>query len=382
MNNKDDAFSFLYNPRIVVPQSNQYWEKVELRQVDSLAGVKEVFCEVNCQLDPDIINHFGTRFPDADAYLLHYARGWNSNRHEVPVLLVHGAGLDATSYTNLWDMGYTGLQQQLVSLGYRVFSVTFSHSHGDNFYQAMQLADAIDRIKKLTGAGTVDVVAHSKGGIAARIYMSNMSAAAYRNDVRRLVMLGVPNLGTDFAFRNPSISYLIYTAGGNGVIAWDKLIYLAATVDITPRSIYAGGGFPGQSQILYRWDNEYNLDVSQQDWWTTYYGGSGYVSHSQGIEAALLTGGYLISELEKHSLAPDIELSVLAGESHSFAMIPLQTSIPGDGIVFRESALNTDAMVSGGAHLKDKRVLTVNHIELLYHPRVARWVDKQLRDVD
>ena len=84
------------------------------------------------------------------------------------------------------------------------------------------MADAIDRIKKLTGAGTVDVVAHSKGGIAARIYMSNMSATAYRHDVRRLVMLGVPNLGTDFAFRNPSISYLIYTAGGNGVIAWDK----------------------------------------------------------------------------------------------------------------------------------------------------------------
>jgi len=212
--------------------------------------------------------------------------------------------------------------------------------------------------------------------------MSNMSATAYRHDVRRLVMLGVPNLGTDFAFRNPSVSYLIYTAGGNGVIAWDKLIYLTATVAITPRSIYAGGGFPGQSQILYRWDNEYNLDVSQQDWWTTYYGGSGYVSHSQGIEAALLSGGCLISELEKHSLATDIELSVLAGESHLFAMIPLQTSIPGDGIVFRESALNTDAMVSGGAHLKDKQVMTINHIELLYHPRVARWVDKQLRNSD
>ncbi|MDD3853239.1 MAG: alpha/beta fold hydrolase [Syntrophomonadaceae bacterium] len=382
MINKDDSFSFLYNPRIVVPNSNQYWEKVELCHVDSLAGVKEVFCEVNCQLDPNIIDHFGTRFPAADAYLLHYARGWNSNRHEVPVLLVHGAGLDATSYTNLWDMGYTGLQQQLVSLGYRVFSVTFSHSHGDNFYQAMQLADAIDRVKQLTGAGTVDVVAHSKGGIAARIYLSNMSATAYRNDVRRFVTLGVPNLGTDFAFRNPSISYLIYTAGGNGVIAWDKLIYLTGTVDITPRSIYAGGGFPGQSQILYRWDDEYNLDVSQQDWWTTYYGGSGYVSHSQGIEAAIMTGGNLIAGLEKHGINADIELSVLAGESHLFAMIPLQTSIPGDGIVFRESALNTDAMVSGGANLKDKRVMTVNHIELLYHPRVARWVDRQLRNDD
>lgn len=379
MINKDDAFTFLYNPRIVVPNSSQYWDKVELCHVDSLAEVKEVFCEVNCQLDPDIINHFGTRFPDADSYLLHYAQGWNDNRHEVPVLLVHGAGLDATSYTNLWDMGYVGLQQQLVSLGHRVFSITFSHSHGDNFYQAIQLADAIDRVKKQTGASIVDVVAHSKGGIAARVYMSNMSATAYRHDVRRLVLLGVPNLGTDFAFRNPSVSYLIYTAGGNGVIAWDKLLYLTGTVDITPRSIYAGGGFPGQSQILYRWDNEFNLDVSQQDWWTTYHGGSGYVSHSQGIDAGLLAGGYLIAELEKHSLDPNIEVSVLAGESQLFAMIPMQTSVPGDGIVFRESALNTDAMVSGGARLKDKQVMTVNHIELLYQPKVARWVAEQLR---
>ena len=41
------------------------------------------------------------------------------------------------------------------------------------------------------------------------------------------------------------------------------MIYLAATVDITPVP-YMREGFSRQSQILYRWDNEYNLDVSSR----------------------------------------------------------------------------------------------------------------------
>jgi triacylglycerol lipase len=370
----------LYSLRVYAANSSSHWQKTELRMLSSLSQVKEPFCEVNTHIDPYLIEYFGSNTPPASHYLLHSAPGWDSNFRPVPVLLVHGAGLDATSYTNLWNMGHVGLQQQLVELGYRVFAITFSHPHGDNYIQAQQLADAVQQVCSRCGVQKVDLVVHSKGGIAARIYLSSLISPAFRGDVRRLIMLGVPNLGNDFAFRFPSISYMIYLAGGNGVIAWDRLYCWGSPIDVTLRSIYTGGAFPGQSQILYRWDEQIPLDITQQDWWTTYYGGKGFMSHSRGIDAALADGGYLIEHLERRGLEPDIELSVLGGTSCLFGMIPLPGGAESDGVVFLDSVFNTEAMVKRGARLKEKQALPLNHIELLYHPQAARWVHQQLSD--
>ena len=139
------------------------------------------------------ISPFGSATPDAKYYLLHYAAGWDSNRNAVPLLLLHGAGLDATSFCDVFALGYTGLQQQLLELGYRVFALSFSHPHGDNYYQALQLADAISRVRELTGAPQVDVLAHSKGGLAAWIYLAGLAGIPYNGEVRRYIMLGTPN---------------------------------------------------------------------------------------------------------------------------------------------------------------------------------------------
>jgi pimeloyl-ACP methyl ester carboxylesterase len=375
----DDLTNSLFiNPRVQIDNSSQYWDKTISCSVESLKNKKEIFCLANEQLDQDTIDIFGTTQPMADQYLLHLAPGWNSNPNKTPVILIHGAGLDATSFTNLYNMGYEGIQQQLVSLGYRVFALTFSHSHGDNFYQAEQLADAILRVKALCKVEEIDLIAHSKGGLATRIYLSNMSTTPYRGDVRKYVMLGTPNLGVDFAFRNSSISYPVYLSDSNGVIAWDKIIYMGIMIDTTDRAIYADGSFPGQSQMLYRWDNEYSLDVKQPDWWTSYHGGSGFVSHSRGIDTAIADGGNLIAELEQRGIAPGIELSVLAGDNNTFGLIPGESSGPSDGIVFIDSVFNTDAMVSKGAKLVTKATLNVNHLELLFSRKVARWVSQEL----
>ena len=245
----------LYSLRVFAADSSSHWQKTELCLLPALSKVKEPFCEVNTHIDPYLIYHFGSSTPPASHYLLHSAPGWDSSLRPVPVLLVHGAGLDATSYTNLWNMGHVGLQQQLVELGYRVFALTFSHPHGDNYIQAQQLADAVQEVCSRCGVPQVDLVVHSKGGIAARLYLSSLISPAFRGDVRRVIMLGVPNLGNDFAFRFPSVSYMIYLAGGNGVIPWDRLYYWGSPIDVTLRSIYAGGAFPGQSQTLYCWDS-------------------------------------------------------------------------------------------------------------------------------
>lgn len=367
-------------PKSYPHHSFSYWEQVEAGQISSVLNQPEPFCEVNEHADPEMVAAFGSHRPRPDQYLLYYARGWDSNTHQTPLLLVHGAGLDASSFTNLWDLGYTGLQQQLTALGYRVFAVCFAHSHGDNFIHAEQLAAAITRVKESCGCDQINLLAHSKGGIAARIYLSGLGATPYRDDVNHYLMLGTPNLGTDFAFRNTRASYMIYLTDANGVIAWDKINVCGCFKDVSARAVYQDGCFPGQSQILYRWDERYPLDLAQPDWWTSYYGGWGFISHSRGIDQAIKDGGSLIEKVNAHPLPADITLSLLAGDHHLFwQWAPGENSGPSDGIVFVESALYTDGMTAGGAKVKAKAVLPVNHIQLLYHYKVSAWVDSQLK---
>ncbi|NLW91942.1 MAG: alpha/beta fold hydrolase [Syntrophomonadaceae bacterium] len=358
--------------------SSRFWDKIESRRVAGCSAAAELFCNESQHRDLDIIAAFGSATPDSDQYLLHFAPGWNSNRQTVPVLLVPGAGLDATSFNDLYAMEYTGLQQQLTSLGYRVFVLTFSHLHGDNYIQAEQLAAAIERVKEVSGHTKIDIIAHSKGGMAARLYLSNMAGTGYRDDVRRYVMLGTPNLGLDYSFRTPLFNYAIFTSGSSGVMAWDRVMAFGSLIDVTERSIYEGGAFPGQSQMLHRWDDEYQLEKMQPDWWTTYYGGLGLISHSYGIEEAMAYGGNLIDQMNQAKLEDGIEFSVLAGDKSTFHGMPGDETGPGDGIVFVDSALYTDGLAGRGARLKEKTVLSVNHMELLYSRRVARWVDSQL----
>lgn len=375
----DDLISILFNHRVQVPNSANYWDGILSCHVPALYNHREPFCKSNQHVDTNIIRTFGSARPTADQYLLHLAPGWQQNRNPIPVVLIPGAGMDAISFVNLYNLGYDGMQQHLVQLGYRVFALTFAHLHGDNFYQAETLAHAIDQVKTMCKTKEVDLIAHSKGGLAARIYMSNLCSSKYRGDVRRCIMLGTPNLGSDFAFRNPSISIPIYLTSSNGVIAWDRINYLGSSVDTTAQAIYGDGTFPGQCQMLYKWKDQYPLDMTQADWWTTYYGGHGFISHSRGIDAAIADGGHLISKLEKAGMQPGIEVFVLAGTNHMFGPIPGDVSAPSDGVVFVDSVLNTDGIARGGAKIKVKTTMNVNHLELLFYRQVIRWIDQQLQ---
>ncbi|MDD2619145.1 MAG: alpha/beta fold hydrolase [Syntrophomonadaceae bacterium] len=369
------------NVGVAYKNSNRFWEKVESCKAVNLKDKKaERFCAENVHRDIDIAAHFGTTTPAADQYLLHFAPGWDKNRNSIPVVLIHGAGLDATSFTDLYSMGFQGMQQQLVELGYRVFAVTFSHPHGDNYYQAEQLADALARIREITKARQVDIVAHSKGGLATRLYLAGKSSNSYQGDIRRYIMLGVPNMGLDYPFRNPLQNYLVFTSGSNGVMAWDQILSMGTMVKTVDRAIYSDGCFPGQAQMLYRWDDEYPLDLLQQDWWTTYFGGSGFVSHSRGINTAIKDGDSMITQMDNWGIDPDVEISILAGNNSKFNSFPGESSGPSDGVVFVASAHHSDGLQKSGAKLRDKKILKVNHMELLFARKVVRWLDAQLRD--
>src|SRR5262249_12666026 len=88
---------------------------------------------------------------------------------KTPVLLVHGSvqngnvwlfpnGNDGSSNTYPGTTQKTGFVQALEAAGTCAFAVTFGNHHGDNFNQATNLANAIRRVKELTGRSKVDIV--------------------------------------------------------------------------------------------------------------------------------------------------------------------------------------------------------------------------------
>jgi pimeloyl-ACP methyl ester carboxylesterase len=212
----------------------------------------------------------GPTRPEARFVLLHQGPKTSlgqCNKTKSPVLLVHGAmqnanvwirpnGYDAQGKTYPGTTQSTGFVQALEADGFCTFAVTFGNFHGDNFSQAINLANAISRIKTLTGKPKVNVVAWSKGVLAADLYMSDpatwtdwgttkyfeqiaaaeaQNVPAFRKDVRTYVALSGPHLGIDLNFRHPYNDLLIFSTAesapiGQGPAVWS---YMSAIQCVT-----------------------------------------------------------------------------------------------------------------------------------------------------
>jgi triacylglycerol lipase len=106
-----------------------------------------------------------------------------------PVLLVPGYGGSAASLQ--------GLASRLRDAGRDVTVVDLpDRGQGDLGAQADGLGSTVDAVLARTGAGAVDVVGYSAGGVVARLWATEHAGAG---QVRRLVMLGSPLHGTDVA---------------------------------------------------------------------------------------------------------------------------------------------------------------------------------------
>lgn len=84
----------------------------------------------------------------------------------------------------------------------RVFMVRFSPGANTDglAYKTLELAEAIRLVCKETGEAKVRIVAHSAGGLVARVYLqSALPGVAYRGDVDRLITIGTPHLGSSLA---------------------------------------------------------------------------------------------------------------------------------------------------------------------------------------
>lgn len=354
------------------------WERVECLRNLAAEFPEERMRPSGRQTDPAIVKAFGSATPESRLVLLHYAPGWRKAAGP-PVVLVHGAIHEATT-SWIRPHGKEGLARTLARQGRQVFAVTFAHRHGDNLLQAEQLNVAISRVREVTGAGSVDVVAHSKGTVAVRALVSDVRKpwmAPYRGDIGKLLMIGAPLLGTDYTFRHSIVNYGLYPEKdsplANAPLSWTGMLAYGVWAD-TAALGFAGGFFPGQPQLLYRWDHKYPLPKGEPDWWTTYYGGQGLLSRSEGIDKAIAAGGHFIDVLRRHPVARAVKLGILAGSRADLDTAHNEDTGPSDGIVFVESATHTDDLTRGGAEVLASQTLPLNHMELIYAPAAKSWI--------
>jgi hypothetical protein len=321
----------------------------------------------------------GVARPHSSRFLLYYAPGWDTNPNPYPVLLVHGANDTADrAWANPNELGgfgcgaftcpNSGLMQYLSSRGYKVFAINFPHKQGDNYYWAEQIYDAIQVVKTRTGASKVDLVGWSKGAFAARMYVSSVRkswATAYAGDVRHLLLLGNPNGGFDYIFRHGwSHDFSIFTECGGSVNApapHTDMVCYGLWRHHPELSIYttaSGNFFPGQKQMLARWDSVYPLPVAEQDWYTTYYGGSGFYTSSSGIDYAIGQGS-LVSTIRSAGVPASVATYLLCGDTNDIPTIHNEHTGPSDGVLFIAScndstgiASSTGKVLPGLNHLK------------------------------
>jgi triacylglycerol esterase/lipase EstA (alpha/beta hydrolase family) len=103
-----------------------------------------------------------------------------------PILLLHGYAQHPANFLSL--------TRRLRRDGWsHVYTLRHAPMFGDIERSAARLGTAIDRIREVTGAPFVDVVAHSMGGLVARVYVRARGAAC---GIARLVTLGTPHQGT------------------------------------------------------------------------------------------------------------------------------------------------------------------------------------------
>lgn len=194
----------------------------------------------------------GPTRPEARFVLLQHgprtARGQCTSTRP-PVLLVHGAlqngnvwlypgGNDGSGGAYPGTTQTTGFVQALETTGRCTYAITFGSFHGDNYNQAINLVNAIDRIKLLTGRPKVDVIAWSKGVLSADLYIGNVPSwtdfgtkhfeqlaleqarrvPPFQSDVHTYVPLSGPHLGIDLNFRHPYNNLLIFSTLENAPI--------------------------------------------------------------------------------------------------------------------------------------------------------------------
>ncbi|HAE37332.1 MAG TPA: hypothetical protein DCG57_01700, partial [Candidatus Riflebacteria bacterium] len=291
----------------VTGRDSNPWERIELLEDTSPHFTAENFHLKSRQNHSIIQKAFNTNKPHSRNFLLHFAPNWNKTNYKTPILLVHGAGDNACrGFCHPWsfdvpedgNIDKPGLMQHLVKQGFSVFAITFSHPHGCNFLQAQQLANAIARIKSVTGSEKVDVIAHSKGAMPVRIYASDLGASMhdykwitpFRKDIRKAIFVASPLKGIDTAFRYYAYNFTVKQQNLAAPLGPESMLWQGMFVD----NFHHNKLFPGQFQMLHNWVKD-GIDFSNQSMTSDlnqtrsalYNGGVSTLLVSDGIDRAI-----------------------------------------------------------------------------------------------
>lgn len=128
-----------------------------------------------------------------------------------PVILVHGLWSNAGAWAE-----YPGYLREAHSFAWKGFAVGSDPENGKMstgehpgnyrptntiFQNAQELARQIKHVRKAENAWHVDIVAHSMGGLISRKYIDTFMLPVFdgKPEVKHLVMLGTPNMGSPCA---------------------------------------------------------------------------------------------------------------------------------------------------------------------------------------
>lgn len=111
----------------------------------------------------------------------------------LPVLLIHGYASDSSVWSEWGDyLSQDGIPYELVTFD-------TNDSCGSLNQHAQELSQIIRDYKLANGVGKINIVAHSKGGLDARVYLANNPSD---DSVANLIMIGTPNRGSPMADRD------------------------------------------------------------------------------------------------------------------------------------------------------------------------------------
>ena len=138
----------------------------------------------------------------------------------LPVLLIHGYNVGPEVWTHWVD--------QLRLDGFIAKAVYFQNDDdcGSSESHAFQLEEIVEQFKAETNSDKINIVAHSKGGLDARLYLAN---DPFNDSIEKLIMIGTPNHGSPLATGSLYIPPFIYPL-------WQDFVCWPAVYDLIPGS--------------------------------------------------------------------------------------------------------------------------------------------------
>jgi pimeloyl-ACP methyl ester carboxylesterase len=132
-----------------------------------------------------------------------------SRINPLPVLLVHGYFEDSSVW-HTWERLLTKAHIPYIEVNFSFFLGPYYDECGTASDHANDLGtiiqNTIQNLEISTGQNQVNIVAHSKGGLDARVYLANTGSQYIAN----LIMIGTPNNGSQLAYSNDYCAPAVY----------------------------------------------------------------------------------------------------------------------------------------------------------------------------